>query len=341
MIINYLLIFLRLFNYLLHLCNYFVTFYCYKEIVYSVIVSFMNTFSSRINVTKVDPKSLSWDDIASLAEVTQDMWADGIWEFVQCEECGHMHSKKDIFWWLIPQIYSLTVRKLMGDFEIDTLSCHKCSGDVRFVYGKANIEVIRDRLLKTKESFLVVASHEKWDIVWYEDAYIWSLEDIFYREFETHYRYVGVEEIRKRIFNVLGFSPDELLVLSDIWLLGKYRNFQNLFQILSKFSRSIPPENDKIPGFTELDKENSLYKISQSLWWISLWIDQDIQLGNKISNIWKGYKSDLIVYHRVAEIYRKNFSEWTARWLVSLMRWKVAKNLPTEISTDIPEQSFA
>ena len=49
----------------------------------------------------------------------------------------------------------------MGDFEIDTLSCHKCSGDVRFVYGKANIEVIRDRLLKTKESFLVVASNEK------------------------------------------------------------------------------------------------------------------------------------------------------------------------------------
>ena len=31
-----------------------------------------------ISVTAVDPKSLSDDDIHSLSEVMQDMWADGI-----------------------------------------------------------------------------------------------------------------------------------------------------------------------------------------------------------------------------------------------------------------------
>jgi hypothetical protein len=67
----------------------------------------------QLTIEKVDPKSLSHDDILSLAEVTQDMWADGIGEFVQCIDCGHMHSKKDIYGHLTTENYNRTVRKIM------------------------------------------------------------------------------------------------------------------------------------------------------------------------------------------------------------------------------------
>ncbi len=279
----------------------------------------MNTQSYAINVTETDPKTLRDEDFQSLNEVTQDMWADGIWEFVQCEECWHMHSKKDIFWHLKSESYSLTVRKLMGDFEVDNIHCQVCSWKTKFVYGRGNTDVIKNRLTETQKAFLVIGRNEKDQIVWFEDAYIDTLTGIFNREFETHYRLIWVPEICNRISQALWYNPKELLVLSNIWLLDRYRSFQNIFQILSRFSQTMWKDYDSVAGFTEIDEWNSLHKISSSLGGISLGIRQDPNIWSKITNIWRNYKSDLIVYHGVAAIYKKHFS-WSARSLVRLMR---------------------
>lgn len=173
----------------------------------------MNT---AIHVSSVDPHTLSGDDILSLAEVTQDMWADGIGEFVQCTECDHMHSKKDIYGHLKSESYQLTVRRIMGEFEVDNIPCQRCCGKTRAVFGSANIEVIKDRLTRTRQAFLAVAHNDHGTIVGFEDAYIGTLESIFSREFESHYRDIGIAEIRRRTVQALGYDPSELLVLSDI-----------------------------------------------------------------------------------------------------------------------------
>ena len=38
----------------------------------------------------VNPKLLSDKDFEQIYEVSQDLWAHGIDEFVQCTHCGHM-----------------------------------------------------------------------------------------------------------------------------------------------------------------------------------------------------------------------------------------------------------
>ncbi len=272
-----------------------------------------------ISVTAVDPKSLSDDDIHSLSEVMQDMWADGIWEFVQCSECDHMHSKQDIYEHLKQEHYQCTVRAIMWDFEVDNIPCQQCSWSTRPVFGRANIEVVRDRLMNTRKAFLAVARNKRDEIVGFEDAYIGTLESIFDRELETHYRIIGIAEIRDRITRVLSYEPPELLVLSDIGLLSRYRSFQNIYHILSSVAQTMTPEYDSIPGFTEIDEGNSLHTISSILGWVSLGIRQDPRLGEHIINTGHDYQSDLIVYNWVASIYRNSFS-WSAKSLVRLIR---------------------
>lgn len=279
----------------------------------------MNLDNCNIHVTQIDPHTLNSNDFARLNEVMQDMWADGIREFVQCEDCSKMHSKKDIFGHLDKKSYSMTVRQIMGDFEIDTLSCNDCWWKVRFVFGKDNMDVIRERLTKTRRSFLTVWFNENDEVVGFEDAYVDTLEGIFQREFESHYRSIGLGEIRRRIHSVLTYMPQEFLVLSNIWLLDQYRSFQNIFRILSQFFRSFPPDSENYVWITEIDEENMLHKISQVFWWVSLWIRQDPQLSSRITNIWKWYKSDLILQESVIGRYKEGFPT-RARDLVSLLR---------------------
>lgn len=52
---------------------------------------------SKIEVEEHNPTNLSDDDIMTLGEVMQDVWADGLGEFVQCMDCAKIYSKKDIF----------------------------------------------------------------------------------------------------------------------------------------------------------------------------------------------------------------------------------------------------
>jgi hypothetical protein len=275
--------------------------------------------SSWLSIDSVDPNSLSHDDIASLAEVTQDMWADGIWEFVQCIDCDHMHSKKDIYGHLSIDLYSHTVRSIMWDFEVDNIACQKCSGKTKFIFGKGNIEVIKDRLQNTRKAFLVIVRTPEDSIAWFEDAYIDTLPCIFHRECETHYKDIGIPEIQRRISQALWYHPIEFLALSDIGLLSRYRNLPNLTSILHRFAQSIDEEYDKYPGFTEIDQENILSKISRWVGGISLWIQDDPTLRGRVTNVWREYKSDLTVYHEMGSTYKKYFT-WSVKGLISIIR---------------------
>jgi hypothetical protein len=273
-----------------------------------------------ICIESVQPTSLTEDDFLTLGEITQDMWADGIGEFIQCHECHYMHSKKDIYGHLPDSHYRMTVRKIMWDFEVDNIACIKCGGSTYFVYWKANISIIKERYQKTIASFLVVATDTgTGKIVWYEDAYIDTLESIVNREYNTHYIDIWVWEIRNRIISILGYSPDTFMNLSDIGFLAPYRNLKNLAYMLHQFSQSIPDEYDMSIWFTEVDRNNILSHISQWVWWRSLGIIDDPHFSIQISNTSDFYQSDLLIYKHMWLIYKKYF-DWNLTSLISLMR---------------------
>lgn len=106
---------------------------------------------------------------------------------MQCSACGVMHSKNDIFGHLAKDIYEKTVASIMRTLEMSKIPCPDCGGVTRFIYGDSNVENIKERLLDSEDSFLVVCRDENGDIVGYMDGYVDSLETIFRRELEYHY----------------------------------------------------------------------------------------------------------------------------------------------------------
>ena len=72
----------------------------------------MNTLSLRMEA--VDPKRLTVREFEQINDVTQDMWAFGIGELVQCECCSEVFSKQDIFGHLTKELYVKTVTKIMN-----------------------------------------------------------------------------------------------------------------------------------------------------------------------------------------------------------------------------------
>lgn len=106
-----------------------------------------------------------------------------------------------------------------------------------------------------------------------------------------------------------------MLVLSSIWFIHKYANFYNLYEIMKNFSLSIPDKLINEHWITELDKRNALNKIWESMWSISLWIYDDENLRNKITNTWNWYQSNLTIVPSVWKTYRKFTSDWARGFL--------------------------
>ena len=182
------------------------------------------------NIRSIDPKDLTEKQFLELNEVTQDMWAHGIWEFVQCKCCNKMMSKQDIFWHLQKELYEETVSKIISILDIKEIPCIECWNETKFIYWDEHIENIKERLLKSKQAFLAICENENWQIVWYEDWYIDDLEKIFNRELAYHYSEIWLPEIKKRVFNILWETPNEMIVFSSLWFKHKYINFFNLYR---------------------------------------------------------------------------------------------------------------
>lgn len=266
-------------------------------------------------VRAVNPRDLTQWDFEKLNEVTQDMWAHGIWELVQCKCCNKMMSKQDIFWHLEKEVYDETVKKIMWILSMSEIACISCGWDTKFIYGEDHVENIKERLLQSEESFLVVCENETWELVWYEEWYVDSLENIFKRELAYHYEVIWVDEIKRRIENIIGYNPEKLLVLSSIWILNKYSNFFTIFEILKHFAINMPDKYKWMYGISELDINNNLDFLSKHLWTISLWIYEDPELREKIVNTGDGYKSNLVLFPDVVDKYKYYLSNWVKAFM--------------------------
>lgn len=270
---------------------------------------------NSLNVRAVNPKTLSETDFIRLNEVTQDLWAHGIWELVQCNHCQKMHSKQDIFWHLAKDLYDETVQKIMNVLEIDEIACPNCSWDTHFIYPKSHVENIKERLLQSQESFLVVCENEREEIVGYEEWYIDSMDAIFQRELAYHYKDIGIDEIKHRIAHILWYSPENMFVLSSIGILNKYVSFFTLFDILKHFSIAIPEAYAHLDAITELDKKNNLNMVSEAIGCKSLWIHDDPILKTKITNTGNGYESNLTIVPEAGNRYKHFFSKGPKHFL--------------------------
>lgn len=110
-----------------------------------------------------------------------------------------MISKEAAFHGLPRELQKKTVAKILQALGMETVPCTVCNGDTRFIYGPKNTDKIRNRLLNSLDSFLVLASSQADGIVGFNEAYIDPLERLFELDFKDHYGKIGFREIQKRV----------------------------------------------------------------------------------------------------------------------------------------------
>lgn len=274
---------------------------------------------NNLNIEIVNPKELTEKDFEKINEVTQDMWAEWLWELVQCKCCNKMLSKKDVFGHLEKNIYEETVEKIMKTLNMETINCTECGEETKFIYWRENVINIKERLLQSEDSFLVLCKDEKNEIIWYEDWYVSSVDEIFKRELEYHYKNIWVWEIKSRVSNILWTTPEKMIVISSLWLISKYVNFYTAFEIMNNFYNAIPEKYEDLACIAEVDLNNNISNVTQILWWVSLWIQNDENLKGKIENTSKEYKSNLTLIPNALWRYKKLKEKWI-RHLVKLAR---------------------
>lgn len=283
--------------------------------------------NSSLEVVAVEnPKCLPDSVIQQIQLTSQDAWSrmGSLWELCQCSVCKTIYAAEDIF----PR--ELLAEKMVWElikeqFWDDSIPCRnrECGGETKYLFGPKHVEDIRARYVNTVDSFLVLCREkDTGTIVWFEDGYVSTIRDAALREFQ-HYNpsWIDneglssedwVDRLEEETSIALWYSPEQILTLSSIWIIERHQSPFVLFDILKRFAE-ILPEDYKLPWITEVDKRNTMYKLSLGIWW------KCIPLNGNSERMQQRYNSSLIVYPDPIGMYKERFTQWP-RWFVKLIR---------------------
>lgn len=287
-------------------CNCFVTIDEYK---WKVVKNIMHTPSENIIIEQVDPNKLSIEEYKKIYELIQDMWAYWIGEFVQCNSCWLIHSKKDIFWNMPELIYMRTVAEIMRILKKTSFPCNSCWEPTRFIYWEEHIERIRKKLCESIDAHLTLAKqHER--VVGVSSYYIARYERIFNEELTDHYSKIWAQGVSERIKQVTGELPENMVMFTAIWFLEKYRNLFHLKRFLKVWSMALKESYDTMLWIMELDTWNVMYRVFTSAGWQPLWF----RWNREIINTHRLYDSELVVFTNPTSKFKKAFVRNDRSW---------------------------
>lgn len=276
------------------------------------------------SIESSNPKNISELDLKKIHEIEQDMWAEWIWEYVKCENCLKVFSKRDIFWHLSQDILKETVRKIEQLISLDSIKCTNCNSDAYHLWWDDYLDEIKKRY-KDDLVYLTLYRDSSWEIRWFADWYINSFDIIYEREFSNYYNWVWSEAIKKVWETKLWFPfPKEMFVWSSIWIEEKYRNFFALFNMIKIFFNSFEENKNDILWIAESELWTNTHWIFQTVWAKWIWINKFVyekSIWNKNINS----KSDIFVHPNCVIDYKREFSLTIREFLKK--HWKNMKKI--------------
>lgn len=262
----------------------------------------MNIAINTQKIESIDTKKISEKDLNKIFELEQDMWAHWLWEYLVCNWCWEIYSKKDIFWHLNDDIYFETVWKIEKILWLKTVSCKVCWEETEHMFWKNYINDILERYNET-DSYLTIYRDNTWEIRGFTDWYVSDLKSIFDREFKNYYSDIWIEKIKSFVkWALLWIIPDKFLLCCSIWLEWKYRNNQVLFELYRLFHKNVVDTwNGNLIWIYEAVIWSRMQKLYSAFWAQQIWVsDKYIDLKQNTS---KKYKSDIFIHYMMSRIF--------------------------------------
>lgn len=244
-----------------------------------------------LEISFLEAKNLTPEQLKSVAEVEKDMWAFGIWEYVYCKDCQSIFWKNDIFGNLPEEIRRKSVIFLEEHYLWDSICCKKCkSTNTVFIYGVDRIiEVQKDKYFNSEDSFISLLNSSDWEIVWYCDWYVTDPEKIYNLELEWHYREIGfkaiMDEIKKKIWDI---SKDRYFTIGWAWTSEEHKSIVNYLRLIQNFTANTPKKYWDTPAFVELETWSVVCAILNLIWFEKLDLPTELVINKS-----KDYNSNL------------------------------------------------
>lgn len=263
------------------------------------------------NIEFLDPRFLWKNDLKKIAEIEKDMWARSIWEYVKCDFCDKVFSKKDIFWHLSSDIYFKTVSEIEKIMWWN-IECLQCWSSTSFIYDEEEYFDKTTERYQKGESFMTLFRDQEWIIRWFLDAYIGDIDVVYDRELESYYWKIWKWEIVSKIMECLSWNiPERLLAFASMWMEERYQNFLIVLKMLKKFYFSMEPWLGEL-WITELKIWSYLHFLYSHIWAIGLWFANNPLLENRHESVW----SDLFIHPNVISDYQRELNMPVKQFLV-------------------------
>ena len=254
--------------------------------------------NKNTTIEQIDTNNISEQDLFQIHEIEQDTWAFTIWEYVKCNSCWKINSKKDVYWNLSKDIFTKTVKEIEKIVWLSELKCIDCwSHDCEHIFWEKYIEEIVNRYKNKIHSFLVVNRNKKGDIVLIQDWYISSFDDIFEKEL-FYYKKIWKYLIKKLIEEKIWKKTDwNIFIPSSIWTKKEVANIENVIEQTKFFLNLVATKKDDFDfAIFELKIWSVIQKLFSKCWCIPLWLIDNEKIYNKISQINHDSKSDIFVH---------------------------------------------
>lgn len=224
---------------------------------------------NNIQINVVDPRNLTENDFLNIHEITQDMWAEGMSEFLICNNCNHIAWKKEVFWHFPQSKYKKKVSEILSWVS---LKCPKClSSNINLMHSaQNNIPIIKDRLLNSIESSVVMVRDQWSNLISYWEVYVDFFDRVINFELRPHYPTIDLFDMKYRIEKILNQDISILTVFSAAGIVWNYRSPTLFIKILKAFFQDTNFSYYNTPWIMELNKFNPVYKTFMKLGWISL-----------------------------------------------------------------------
>lgn len=291
--------------------------------------NFEPIFTTPIGKGSIQAEStstISQRDKSTIWEIEKDMWAHGLWEYVQCQDCWNIDGKYDIF---PPHLYQAallkkTVSQIETILEKNEICCSKCWWNSFPIYWDSYKNDIESRY-RFPESFLSTYRDANGMIHGFMDWYIADFDTIYSREFIQYY-WDNAQKIKARIEQILQESwealPKKFLCITALWTDQENGNMFIIYSLLKNFFSYLQATNPYTTWIYESVLWTNTHAIYKACWGVQI-DTENLQLG-PVENINPNFTSDIFIHPYISESSLKSLTK-DLRWFLKTNSYEIEK----------------
>lgn len=224
----------------------------------------------NLRCENVKTQNITDELLRRIFEIEQDMWSRWIWEYIKCDDCNKIYSKSDVYWsdGLSPVSEEVSLETVSRIEEIMWYAsclpqCKDCWWHTSHIYNIVEYIWEMRKRYNHEDAFLTVAQNGKGQEIWFMDAYITTLREIFDSELAFHFSEDVLDEIMRR-YDI--DRDTDLLTFSSLWTDDKHKSLHVIFELIRKFFSWMEEKYDEISAIFESIIWSTTYCIFNVMW---------------------------------------------------------------------------